>query len=236
LSTTSGYVVLIMVSSDSFAYLEEVVPGVGFPGADTPCSVPKHVSFEVLEANGTWSPCTSGRHDIETPRSIAPARIVESSSSVMHLSTVDCLQDNASEVPFATHTNPQLDSSGFASTSDILDLRLQNSFESDGQEMDWTMSNYVPDFSLESGLDIEQHISLDVTNKTTQNVTHYANQHTMMTGCSSEGLSWLSLDLQTTAFSSLADLPFKEFQNGLARRGECDCSSSSLGGILVVAS
>ncbi|KAH3919571.1 hypothetical protein HBI56_028430 [Parastagonospora nodorum] len=192
------------------------------PGVITSCSIPTHVSFEVLGANGAWSVCTDEHHDSETSRPNTSAQPFGFSTPIVQSPAAGHFLSNASEGNCATYTGQQLDLVAPVSTNLIgsLTLALPSTFASHRQDTSWPMWSPMPRFTPEPAPDIEELPSLDFPEMAIQNGPYDLIQNTsMLAGLSSAVFSWDSLNFQGFDAGSLIDLPFQQFQMSVAIGG-----------------
>ncbi|KAH4943397.1 hypothetical protein HBI64_044610 [Parastagonospora nodorum] len=192
------------------------------PGVITSCSIPTHVSFEVLGANGAWSVCTDEHHDSETSRPNTTAQPFGFSTPSVQSPAAGHFLSNASEGNRATYTGNQSDLVAPVSTNLIgsLTLPLPSTFASHGQDISWPMWSPMPRFTPEPGPDIEELLSLDFPEMTIQNGPFDLIQYTsMLAGLSSSVFSWDSVTFRGFDAGSLIDLPFQQFQMSVAIGG-----------------
>ncbi|KAH5756675.1 hypothetical protein HBI37_058330 [Parastagonospora nodorum] len=191
-------------------------------GVITSCSIPTHVSFEVLGANGAWSVCTDEHHDSGMSRPNTSAQPFGFSTPSVQSPAAGHFLSNASEGNCATYTRNQLDLVAPVSTNLIgsLTLALPSTFASHGQDISWPMWSPMPRFTPEPGPDTEELPSLDFPEMTFQNGPFDLMQHTsMVAGTSSAMFSWDSVIFQGFDTGFLIDLPFQQFQMSVAIGG-----------------
>ena len=189
----------------------------------TSCSIPTHVSFEVLGANGAWSVCTDEHHDSGMSRPNTSAQPFGFSTPSVQSPAAGHFLSNASEGNCATYTRNQLDLVAPVSTNLIgsLTLALPSTFASHGQDISWPMWSPMPRFTPEPGPDTEELPSLDFPEMTFQNGPFDLMQHTsMVAGTSSAMFSWDSVIFQGFDTGFLIDLPFQQFQMSVAIGGK----------------
>ncbi|KAH3990218.1 hypothetical protein HBI81_069820 [Parastagonospora nodorum] len=191
-------------------------------GVNTSCSIPTHVSFEVLGTNGAWSVCTDDHHDSETSRPNTSAQSFGFSTPSVQSPAAGHFLSNVNEGNCATYTGQQLDLVAPVSTNLIgsLNLALPSTFASHRQDTSWPMWSPMPRFTPEPGPDIEELPSLDFPEMTIQNGPFDLIQHTsMVAGTSLAMFSWDSVIFQGFDTGFLIDLPFQQFQMNVAIGG-----------------
>jgi hypothetical protein len=186
------------------------------------------VSFDVLGADGAWSICKSNENNIETARPMTSERAVELLSPITDLFSSGSHHDNAAHATYATTSNQRSEKLAVAAMDESPGPAIQSPSESTGRGPDLTTVDDTRDLSY----DLPQDFTLDVANHVADDVTYDDLQPNTFNGEYSMDQSWISPIFSPSWMSpgifpysyTLNDLPFKQFQNDLIKKGTCYCS------------